>query len=99
MIHDLILLPEACQDILDAATWYEGQSDGLGTEFFRCIDACVNLIRRQPLIYGILHRNFRRALVRRFPYAVFFEVDRNAVVIYSVFHCARNPSAWRNRIQ
>jgi hypothetical protein len=39
----------------------------------------------------------RRSLLRRFPYAVFFEASRIEIVVYAVFHCARNPRAWRRR--
>lgn len=98
MIDEPILLPEACRDVLDAWSWYEGQSPGLGMEFMRCVEACVNSIRRHPLMYQITHRNFRRSLVRRFPFAVFYEVDRGRIVIYAVFHCAQNPAKWQTRL-
>jgi hypothetical protein len=39
----------------------------------------------------------RRALLRRFPYGVFFEVAETEIVVYAVFHCARDPRAWRRR--
>jgi len=37
----------------------------------------------------------RRALLRRFPYAVFFEVVGTEVIVYGILHCARDPKAWR----
>ena len=39
----------------------------------------------------------RRALLQRFPYAVFYEVGAVDIVVYAVFHCARNPRAWKRR--
>ena len=39
----------------------------------------------------------RRALLRRFPYAVFYEIGAVEIVVYAVFHCARNPRAWKRR--
>jgi plasmid stabilization system protein ParE len=41
----------------------------------------------------------RRALLRRFPYAIFFEVARTEIIIYAVFHGARDPQSWRRRRQ
>jgi len=85
-----ILVPEAKVDVAEAYFWYEEQSLGLGLEFLRCVEAILLSIQRAPLIYPIAHESYRRALVRRFPFAIFFEVDqeRGRCVIYSVFHCS-----------
>ena len=95
-----ILLPEAKADVADAYAWYEDQSLGLGIEFLRCVEVTLLSIQRTPLIYLIVHESYRRALVRRFPFAVFFEVDgkRNRCVVYSVFHCSQHPDKWRTRL-
>jgi plasmid stabilization system protein ParE len=39
----------------------------------------------------------RRALLRRFPYGIFFEIERAEIMIYAVFHGARDPKRWRRR--
>jgi plasmid stabilization system protein ParE len=93
------LVPEAKTDIADACFWYEEQSLGLGMEFLRCVEAAILSIHRTPLIYPVVHETYRRALVRRFPFAIFFEVDdsENRCVVYSVFHCSQNPEKWRGR--
>ncbi|MFH1570139.1 MAG: hypothetical protein ABIL09_19255 [Gemmatimonadota bacterium] len=44
------------------------------------------------------HERYRRALVRRFPYAVFYECTANAVTILAVLHTARDPAKWRQRL-
>ena len=100
MSMDLILLPEAKRDVEHAYHWYEEQSLGLGMEFLRCFEAALTSIQRTPNSYPVVHEACRRALVRRFPYAVFFEVEpkRNYCVVYAVFHCAQNPEKWRERL-
>jgi toxin ParE1/3/4 len=45
----------------------------------------------------LVDRTMRRALVRRFPYAIFYEIEPRQIVVYGVFHGARNPNAWRRR--
>ena len=67
----LIVAPEAEQDVGEAYAWYESRRSGLGEEFLSCVDACVESIRRTPEMHSVAHKNDRRALVRRFPYAVF----------------------------
>jgi len=93
-----VFLPEARQDIADACSWYEEQAFGLGMDFLRCVEAAILLLERHPRVYPIVHANYRRALVRRFPYAIFFEHDAEKIVIYAVFHCSRNPGKWRQRL-
>lgn len=100
MVADYILLPEAEQDTDEAYAWYEEQEPDLGEEFFRCVDTCIASIRRKPKLYACVHETYRRALVRRFPYAIFYEYEeaRKRIVIYSVFHCSQDPEKWRSRL-
>ena len=62
------------------------------------MDACVEDIRRPPEIYPIVQETYRRALICRFPYAVFYEHDATTVTVYAVFHTSRNPAKWRERL-
>lgn len=55
-------------------------------------------IRRQPATYPIVHETYRRALIRRFPHAVFYEYAEPAVRVYAVFHAFREPEKWRHRL-
>jgi plasmid stabilization system protein ParE len=40
----------------------------------------------------------RRALTRRFPYAIFYLVDEEQVVVIAVFHSSRDPKEWKARL-
>jgi plasmid stabilization system protein ParE len=94
----LIIAPEAEQDVADAYAWYEGRRLGLGEELLSCVDACIQAICRAPEMYPVVHETYRRALVRRFPYAIFYEYAGNTVTVYSVFHTSRDPAKWRQRL-
>ena len=71
----------------------------MGLEFLRCVETSLVLIQRTPLVYPVVYEFYRRALVRRFPLATFFEVEdaRRSSVVYSVFHCSQDPAKWRAR--
>ena len=99
MIRDIILLPEAIEDVTGAYDWYESQSSGLGKEFLRNVDACLSLAKRKPEINRLIYKTFRRALVRHFPFAIFYEIQGDDLVIYSVFHCAQDPKRWKRRLR
>ena len=100
MSESPLLLPEAKADVAGAYLWYEEQALGLGLEFLRCVETALMAIQRMPLSCPVVHESYRRALVRRFPFAIFFEFEegRNRCVIYSVFHCSQNPDKWRSRL-
>jgi plasmid stabilization system protein ParE len=98
MLVELVIAPEAELDIADAYVWYEGRRAGLGEEFLSSVDACLEGIRRRPEMYPVVHEDYRRSLIRRFPYAVFYEPSEAAVTIYAVFHTSRNPDKWRQRL-
>ena len=96
MAKNLILLPEAEQDITEAYYWYQERELGLGEEFLRCIDASIQFIERNPEIYLFVHEQYRRALVRRFPYAIFYEYFEKTITVYAVFHCSQDAKKWRS---
>ncbi len=98
MAAELVVVPEAEQDIAEAYGWYEGQQHGLGEVFLTCVDACIQAIVRNPKTHNLAHENYRRGLVRRFPYAVFYEYSEGVVTVYCVFHTSRDPEKWHQRL-
>ena len=99
MANELVVTPEVEVDIAEAYQWYETRRRGLGEEFLSSIEACVKSTCREPGIYPIVHGCCRRALIRRFPYVVFFEHEEGTITIYAVFHTSRDPAKWRQRLR
>jgi toxin ParE1/3/4 len=93
MTYTLRFLPKVEDDAISGYTWYETKSLGLGEEFLRMFYACAGDIPRTPLLYQTVHGQFRRCLLRRFPYAIYFIIDNDKVIVTGLFHCARNPRA------
>lgn len=98
MPAELIFHPEVETDIAEAYAWYEARRAGLGEEFLGCVEACIESIRRTPHLHASVHEGCRRALVRRFPYAVFYEHSEATTTVYAVFHISRDPDKWRSRL-
>jgi hypothetical protein len=72
MMQVLRFLPEVEDGVFAGYAWYEEKEQGLGDEFLRTFYACANEVLRNPLISPKVHHEFRRRLLRRFPYAVYF---------------------------
>ena len=80
----------AYADIEVASRFYETQEDGLGAYFQDSIFSDIDSL----LIYaGIHQKQFgkHRLLSRKFPYAIYYDVHENSVVVSAVLDCRRNP--------
>lgn len=97
MTREVRLRPEAEQDVADAAGWYEKQREGLGHEFLDEILTMLLSIADNPLMYPNVHRNTRRAIIHRFPFCVYYQLEDATIVVVAVMHGSRSPRRWKNR--
>jgi hypothetical protein len=91
MTYALRFLAEVETDARSARTWYEGKTQGLGEDFLGVFYTACQEVTRNPRMYAQVHRDFRRRLLRRFPYAIYFRIVGEIVVVFGLFHCARDP--------
>ena len=82
------------RDLAGAVGWYEDQRAGLGEEFLGADEASFDAIQEFPEMFARVHGEVRRAVVSRFPYAVFYRVEPNRVVVLAVLHMARDEKLW-----
>ena len=97
MKRSFFIHAEAEREVQEAFDWYEAQSLGLGAEFLRAADACVAAIQRNPYIYPAVHGQTRRAILRKFPYALFYLIEERRIIVLACFHSRRNPRDWERR--
>ncbi len=97
MKFDLIIRPEAEQDMLGAFSWYEDRASGLGKEFIRCVDKALIQINRSPKTCPALYQGIRRILTRRFPFGIFYIVVGPKIIVLAILHARRDPSMWQKR--
>ena len=100
MVENLILLPDAEQDVDVGYAWYEQKRPALGRRFLEAVENCLTAIRKSPRAFSPIRDNFRRAVVRRFPYLVFYEYveETDTATVYAVFHCSQDPEKWQSRL-
>ena len=89
---------EAQLDVQEAFQFYQDKSEGLGFEFMRSLDASLQSIRRNPQAYQTIYNEVRRVLLRKFPYALFYLVEENRIVVIACFHQKRSEIDWLRRI-
>ena len=99
MTWALHLHPEAEDEFDEAAHWYASRQDGLGTAFVLAVAEAFAAIAELPLRYPLVRqgRPWRRFILRRFPYVVFYEVEGSRVVVMAVAQGRRRPGYWVGR--
>lgn len=91
----LAVSSEAELEIFEAALRYERERARLGSRFETEVNAVFERILQNPLQFPEIDQGARRALVRRFPYGVFFTVEHDIVTILAVLHLHRDPDTWK----
>lgn len=95
--YRLVAEPPVDLDVGAAFAWYENEQAGLGVDFLDELRSTYDRIADGPFKYQDLRSGIRRALVRRFPYAVYFTVEVDVVVVLAVLHVSRDPAEWQRR--
>ncbi|MBV5305857.1 MAG: type II toxin-antitoxin system RelE/ParE family toxin [Desulfobulbaceae bacterium] len=84
----------AKNDLEIAFAWYEQQRRGLGFEFLDCVEAVIETIQQMPQLYTQHHDHIRRALIRRFPFSIFYTVEEKELVVHAIFDNRQDPARW-----
>lgn len=93
----LVFRPQAEADLARAKRWHEDEQIGLGERFRREVFATVDQLRNYPESAPRVRGDIRRAVIRRFPYSVFYIAREHQLVVLRVLHSARDPNAWPER--
>lgn len=95
MTWKVIFEVAAQAEIAEAFDWYEQKSYGLGGDFLRVIAAAEEQLTRYPEAFPPTGDRFRRVLLRRFPYALHFELlSEQRVSVLACLHDRRSPARW-----
>jgi toxin ParE1/3/4 len=93
----LIVSEEARADIVEAVSWLRDRSPTLPPRFEDELESAYASILEHPMLYPVIYRKFRRALLHRFPYSVFYIVEAPIVLVVAVVHQSRDESTWKRR--
>ena len=97
-LNRVLVRPAAAADIDDAYRWYEERRAGLGREFLAALNEVVTFVRKHPDTSPVVHRDTRRALIRkRFPYGLFYRWHGDVIIVIACLHVKRDPRAWKAR--
>ena len=91
------ILRPAERDLEEGYRFYESQSPGLGSYFldslYSDIDSLAYFGGIHQLVFG-----HHRQLSKRFPFAIYYRIIDNEVLVFAVLYCRRNPTWIRKRL-
>src|SRR6266513_3170300 len=97
MSHSLSLRPRAIAEIAAARDRYA--LVGHGESFLDELESVFEVIQAMPLRFPIVYGTVYRALLRRYPFAVFFRIrpTEDQVIVLAVFPQRGDPARWPKR--
>ena len=95
----LEILDEARDDLIDGFRFYESQETGLGSYFLTNLYADIESLQFYAGIHEKAYRHYCRKLAGKFPFAVFYTVERDTVYIHAVVDCRRDPKWIQRRLE
>jgi toxin ParE1/3/4 len=99
MTYVLRFLSEVEEDVISGYEWYESKSPGLGEEFLQMVYNYSREILCNPQLYLKVHSKFRRRILKKFPYAIYYMIEDDRIIVFGLFHCARDPRAIRRKLR
>jgi hypothetical protein len=90
--------PEAQNEFVSAAQFYQGQTQGLGLDFTLTVQRMYERLIAYPASGAPFGRQLRRVLVPKFPYGLLYRVEPERIHIIAVMHLHRRPGYWRSRL-
>ncbi len=87
----------ARQEMDESIAWYESERLGVGIDFASEIENFLGRIADTPEQFPKVRGEVRRAVLRRFPYAIHFLLESNRTVVLAAFHVKRNPKRLEDR--
>jgi plasmid stabilization system protein ParE len=87
----VVLRPSAARDLADAHAYYSPH--GKADDFMAALDRVIAHISERPHMYPIVYAEVHRALLRRFPFSVFFVIEVDRAVVLAVHHQRRDPAS------
>ncbi len=94
----VLIHPQAKAELDHAIAYYESKSPGLGLDLHKKFEQATKKIQRTPESWPRhLDPRFRRYMLERFPYLIFYIERTDQIWILAVAHAKRRPNYWSNR--
>ncbi|MBO5905771.1 MAG: type II toxin-antitoxin system RelE/ParE family toxin [Kiritimatiellae bacterium] len=88
---------QARLDIKRGVAIYDAQSLGLGSYFQTMVIAAIDSLQFFPALHPVI-RGYRRMLIDKFPFAAYYKIYKDMVVVFSVLDTRMDPGTINSRL-
>lgn len=96
--RSVVVSEDAVIDIEEARAFYERQERGLGEYFTSCLVSDLESLSFFAGIHSV-RLGYQRMLLKRFPFAVYYDVLEDIVMVVAVLDMRRSPSNIEKRLK
>lgn len=93
------ILASASRDLIDGYHFYETHAEGLGNYFLDSLYSDIDSLMVSAGVHSICFGKYHRLLSKRFPFAVYYQVENRVVKVYAVLDCRRSPAWIRKKLE
>lgn len=99
MALDALIKPGAEADLAGAFSFYEQCERGLGWEFISCVESKIFFIQEHPNACPVKHAGFRRALIAKFPFGLYYKEEASQVVVFAILDLRQSIKKIEERLR
>ena len=96
---EVVFLLAAEQDLQHAYNWVAEHRHGKEQPFLHDVESRLEQLTRFPLSGRLYRARYRRLLIPRYPFGIFYVVESNRIVVHSIFDLRRSPEKLAERLQ
>ena len=94
----LLLKPAAEGDVVDIVAWYDARDPRVAEDFLDHLRDTLRVVEDCPTLYAVIDSDARRAALRRYPYAVIYRIEQDAIRVLAIRHHKTGPARLHPRL-
>jgi plasmid stabilization system protein ParE len=94
---EVVLLLSAERDLQEAFSWVEEHRQGREQFFLQDVELWLEHLKRFPLVGRTYRGRYRRLLIARYPFGIFYVVESDRIVVHAILDLRQDPEKIRKR--
>ena len=90
----ILVTQAAAQELIAAIAFYENNSPGLGTAFYKEVAEAVEFINEFPSGWQKAGAHTRKCVLKKFPYLILYIAENDRIIITAIAHQHRHPRSY-----
>ena len=96
---EVVLLLGAERDLQEAYNWVEDHRAASEHSFLEAIELRLEHLKRFPLLGPLYRGRYRRLLISRYPFGIFYVAESNRVVVHAILDLRQDPERIHERFR